>query len=332
MRKRFGLAVALVGAISLLATASAPAAVEVGSNCIGSNPIGNYSILQLGKAAGSPLPLTAPDAGIVTKWTVNSAHNSELSQQLKIFRATSDPKKFVAVGESSFAAIRPMAINTFETRIPVQAGDRFGVYGGPSSSPLYCATSDAADVLGYVNANVTVGGPPAEFIEVGNLQVAVSATVEPDADGDGYGDETQDKCPRSAVLQAVECPLISLGAYGLAQKGSALILASASSQAQVAVTATATLPKKGKGGKKPKRATVTIQGGTKAVGPGQIVPFTLTYPPSFRSALAATPPGKSLTLTVTTSTTDLAGQASSTRLNLKLKGQKKGKAKAKGKG
>jgi hypothetical protein len=40
------------------------------------------------------------------------------------------------------------------------------------------------------------------------VEVAYNADVEPDADQDGYGDETQDLCPTSATT-ALPCPVLA---------------------------------------------------------------------------------------------------------------------------
>ncbi len=325
MRKRYGLAMAAIGLISLFAVSSASAAVEVGSNCAATSGAPNYTMTQLAQAPGSPLPLTAPNAGVVTKWKVNSKIASEFQEQLKVLRGSG--KTFQTVAESAFAGVNG-GQNTFDTQIPVQAGDRFAVFGGPTSVTLYCAPTAAGDEMGVFNANATVGSIN-EYTPVATAHVALAVVIEPDADGDGAGDESQDKCPRSKALQTVECPIIGLSSYGIASKGSALVLISASSQASVTVSATVKVPKGGKKGKGTK--TVVIPAGTKPVGDGQVVPFAIVYSQGLKAALAALPPGKSLAMAVTATTTDLAGQVSTSQVNLKLKGQKKGKAKEKAK-
>jgi hypothetical protein len=315
--------VAAISAISLLGATSAAAATEVGDNCAATSGATNYTMLQLARAPGSALPLTVPSSGIVTKWKVNSTIPSAFVQKLRVFRSTANPKAFQTVAESTDGTV-VQGQNTFQTQIPVQAGDRFGVYAASPSAVLYCGTANAADEMGALSGNAAVGTTN-EFPPVAGAQVAVSAIVEPDAVGDGFGDESQDKCPRSAALQAVECPTIAVSSFGLAKKGSALILASASAATNVSVSGTIAIKGKGKGGKKGKRAqasaTIQIPGGSKAVADGGIVPFTLTFPPSLRSALAALPRSKSLILTATSTTTDLAGQVSTSSLKLKLKGQ-----------
>lgn len=58
--------------------------------------------------------------------------------------------------------------------------------------------------------------------------------IEPDADGDGYGDETQDKCPQSALAQ-VACPVVKLSVSASAKKKQATILVTDDVPASVTV-------------------------------------------------------------------------------------------------
>lgn len=332
MRKRFG-SMAILAVVALLFTASsASAATEVGNNCTATSGSEGATFVQLAKAPGSPLPIEAP-AGVVTKWKVNSAVGTPVSQQLVILRKTGNPNEFLTVAESASVTIANGS-NSFETRIPVQAGDRMGAApgspGGPVPAGLYCATGNAADSMGAFAVDPAVGSINT-FPPNAGYQAAISAIVEPDADNDGYGDETQDKCPRSAAVQTTACPLITLSGLGKPKKGSAQILVSANSQSSVTVFGTVKVPKKGNG-KKGKARNIIMQGGVQSVSPGAIASYSLVFPPTLKSALTALPPSKSLSLAVTITTTDLAGQPSSTQLTLKLKGQKKGKAKAKGKG
>jgi hypothetical protein len=328
MRKRIGLTmVAAISAVSLLAASSASAATEVGSNCLANTGTGgNATAVQLAKVTGDSLPIAAPISGVVTKWKVNSGIEGAFAQQLKVLRPAGNAKTFLTVAESAAGQV-VKGQNSFAAQIPVQAGDRFGVAANSGAAILFCATANAGDAMGLISANVTVGSTN-EFPPTTSLIAAISATIEPDADNDGFGDETQDKCPRSAAIQQVACPLITLGGLGKLKKGSAQILVSASSQAPVTVFGSVKIPKKGKKGK---ARQITLQGGTQSVSPGTVIPFNLVFPPTLKSALAALPPSKSLPLFVTMATTDLAGQASASQLTLKLKGQKKGKAKAKGK-
>ncbi len=107
------------------------------------------------------------------------------------------------VGESASVVPPANLLSTFPTRIPVQAGDLIGLK--PSSKgqcwaehrPEYEMAFGTAPGFG-ATANFSVR-------EDNETQVDVSARLEPDADGDGYGDETQDQCPTVPAAQG-PCP------------------------------------------------------------------------------------------------------------------------------
>ncbi len=311
--------------LALTGTGSASAAVQVGSGCAATNLQSMLTITQR-KAADPNLVTAAPAAGVLTKWQSNVGVSTEpLSLSFKVLRPGTGTNVFSTVAESSVTV--STGSNSFDARVPIQAGDRFGI--GSTGPVPFCLSASEADEILYFEGNLALGQPPSPFGVDSPFIVPILATVEADADGDGFGDESQDKCPRSKALQAVECPLITLGGIGKLKKRSAQILVSASSQASVTVFGTVKVPKKGKKGKV---RQITMQGGTKSVSPGAVVPFSLVYTPTLKSALAGLPPSKSLPLAVTMTTTDLAGVPTSTPLTLKLKGQKQAKAKGKGKG
>ncbi|HEX6228620.1 MAG TPA: hypothetical protein VFZ41_04055, partial [Solirubrobacterales bacterium] len=268
MRTRSRVIVAVLAAMSLAGASSAQAATEVGNDCEVTSGVPNYTFVQLARASSSPLPLDVPSAGVVTKWTVRSKVPVVAPLSFQVLRPTGNPGEFTTVAESSEATVT-LGVNTFETRIPVQAGDRFGTYGGPTTPNLYCGSENPGDEIGVITGRAAVGSTNV-FLPQKPYLVPVSGTVEPDADGDGYGDETQDKCPQSAAVQG-ECPVISLSSFGLARKGSALVLIAASSEAPVTVSGKVSYRKKA-ARKKGKRARTSAQlklgGGTKTVAPG----------------------------------------------------------------
>lgn len=323
MRKRW--VVAAVTTAAMMVCSSSASAVEVGNDCTGTVPTGG-TILQLERATPNALPLTVPSAGIVTSWKVRSGFPVVLDQKFKVFRSAPKLNNFTTVAESERQSI-VQGTNVFATRIPVQAGDRFGVYGGPpfpTGAILLCETGNAGDKFGVFGGDPAVGSTT-EFATGAGYLIAVSAVVEPDVDGDGFGDETQDKCPRSAKLQT-ECPLIALSSFGLASRNSALVLLAASSSSAVTVNATVKVPgATKKNGKKGKAKTLKLSGGAQTVAPGQLARFVISYSVPLKAALSALPPSKSLRLNVTASTIDLAGAPSATTTTLKLKGQAKAK-------
>lgn len=188
-------AIAVVGVL-LLAPGPASAATRVGNDCSApfTGPV-NSVLIQLANASSS-LPIESP-AGVVTQWRVTSSIPA--SQRLKVVAPTGPKNEYRLVGESEEQAILPTE-NVFDARIPVPAGARFGLYApGPvPNGPLFCNAVDPGDLMGSHSGDLLVTDGPVVFQQVvGNYRVPVSAVVEPDVDGDGYGDETQDGCPRA---------------------------------------------------------------------------------------------------------------------------------------
>ena len=144
------------------------------------------------------------------------------------------------VGESTEQTVLK-GQNVFDTRIPVQPGDQFGLYGASPSGALYCTAAVGRQThrRDRLTSASTSARPRRPWSSVNSKasRVAVSAIVEPDVDGDGFGDETQDKCPQSAAFQA-ECPLISLDQFAVVGRSSITLLVIADHEAPVTVTAT----------------------------------------------------------------------------------------------
>jgi hypothetical protein len=245
---------------------------------------------------------------------------------MRVFRATGNPNEFTNVAETSYEVVSA-GVHTFETRITVKAGDRFGAWG--PFGALTCPTGDAADSLGTFTGDAQVGSTHAFSASPGE-RVAVSAVVEPDADGDGYGDETQDKCPQVAALQTA-CPTIALDAFPIVLKRSVLVLVSASSESSVHVFGQAGWKLKAKRGARASKTNpghgkltgliVGLAGGTQTVAPGQLARFNVKLPKSVKRRLGRIAPSESLKASITASTIDLAGRTSTKVLTVRLPGQ-----------
>ena len=107
--------------------------------------------------------------------------------------------------------VTPNALNIFAVRLPIKAGQRVGL--GFTANDMACAVAagfagDATMVkapfdpdtsTSFVAAGVLSGGPGVTF------RPNISAVLESDVDGDGYGDITQDGCPQSGKVTAA-CP------------------------------------------------------------------------------------------------------------------------------
>ena len=187
----------IAAALCLVLPASASGAVTVGqtgntgSPCAGSG----YTLLQ--EAVAAPPTYVTPTPGVITSWS-HATGSGAFQMRLKVYRRTGVIDQFLAVGQSGAEEPAPNKLQTFPARIAVNAGDLLGlsILSGTGNSACLFGTAAAGDrtrqALGDPPVGSTVSGP---WNDSGSLRVNISALLEPDADGDGFGDETQDKCP-----------------------------------------------------------------------------------------------------------------------------------------
>src|SRR5262249_18308967 len=143
----------------------------------------------------------------------------------------------------------------------------------------------------------------------------VVAVIEPDADGDGYGDETQDKCPQSAAT-AAPCPAVTTS-FTMKPKGNAIIAkVSVSSAASVQVFGQVSWQGRGK----PKTSARThglvvgvTAGGPKPVPAGETKSFRAPLSKPILRRLGRITPKQALRALMTVRTTDAAGRVTEQR-------------------
>jgi hypothetical protein len=225
-----------------------------------------------------------------------------------VFRAAGAPLQFQMVGASAPVPLST-GLNAYPTRIPVLAGDRIGAYD--TTFTVFCQTGKPNDVLAFIEKESVPAGASATFKEVTGYQASVAALIEADADGDGYGDETQDLCPQSAAYQTA-CPVVTLDAYSVVGGNAVRIFVTTSSAAPVKLSGAVKLAT----GKQAK-----LRAKAKTVPAGKIIAFKLPFSQALKDDLKELEPGKKLTLKITASATNVAGQVSKDRLKVKLKGQ-----------
>ena len=308
-------AVAVIAATAMLGAGGASAATEFGDTCSATTgaPV-PYTVTTLSGPAGS-IPLTAPTSGIVTKVKVSSSEAFPFAVPLQV-------KLLRPAGGNNFTVTNQTAIDfsgsgaTFDARMPVTAGEQLALHGSPFSYLgtdypgliLFCVSEGS--VLGAALSDVPPGST-AEFTGATEGRVPVAAIIEPDADNDGFGDETQDACPQSATLQ-VACPVVKLSSSVTAGRKLVTVLVTGTSPASVTVTGKVSLGK----GKKAK-----LKGGTKAVNPGAFTKFKLKFPAKLIARLKELSPSKKLTLKITSSAPNVAAAPTKKTLKVKLKGQ-----------
>lgn len=175
----------------------------------------------------------ASAAGVITSWKVKTA-DARSGLRLRVgIPGNLGTVSFVAAGDVQAA---PSAgVHVFAARIPIGAGQ--GVHlewtGGGGSVLLSGGPLPSGGGVSIVNDTAVpqVGDPafvsPQTFISSPSTVLFMQATVEPDADGDGHGDTSQDCQPANAAAQA--CPPVPGQPTGDAGGASAAVPARAPS-------------------------------------------------------------------------------------------------------
>src|SRR5688572_10783073 len=190
---------------ALIAPASAPAAVTIGETFVPNIACGgaNGTWLQSTDPTAGP-SWAAPTNGVITEWSWQAAAADE-TLRLKVARAAGT-NLFTTIGRSDPGTVTANTLGTFPTRISVQAGDVIGVLHASGS---LCARNQTQGGAGGIvhfaqPSNPGVGETNFYGASAPTFKLDISAQLEPDADNDGFGDETQDVCPSLASTQ-LEC-------------------------------------------------------------------------------------------------------------------------------
>ena len=151
---------------------------------------------------GTPSYVT-PSAGVITSYSVRASAAAGLVR-LVVFGPSATAGHRTVIATSPQSAVAVNTVNTFATRVPVAAGLSIGLNN--SADGMLCW---GAGLVGdQVSAAIFDPGASTDFPGTNLLagkRVNISAVLEPDVDGDGYGDVSQDLCPQSKLAQAA-CP------------------------------------------------------------------------------------------------------------------------------
>jgi hypothetical protein len=201
---------AALGAAALLVLAATPsqAATRIGYVAPGAAGAGSGPTVAF--ATGPAYAVPAP-GGVITSWSVNAGQTATPAGNrvaLRLFRAAVDQTSGLlsaTVLATSRPRVAPTGVATFPTRIPVKGGEQLGLFS-PTLSTVFAAGPES-----FACSAAGEGAVGSSYVESGSatcgpdLGVNVSAVVEPDADEDGFGDETQDACP-DIPDRAAGCP------------------------------------------------------------------------------------------------------------------------------
>jgi hypothetical protein len=324
MLRRLTVGTAVLAALLLVAPSASALPPELGDRCVANDVAANETAIVLNNGlSGLELPVSVPPEGssVITRWRVQAEPGLEpIVQQLVAFKQA-DETEDLKVGESALETVVG-GTNEFATRIPVPEYGHIGLRG--PTGTLLCSP-ESEHLAGIIEGPWTIG--ETRHFKVEFMGVPVTAVVEPDRDGDGYGDETQDGCPQSAAYQS-DCPAVVLNATGSGGKRLILVQVKASSEASVHVFGQISWRVRQKPNRGADRTahtvglTVGLSGGTKLVAAGQqATRFRIPLPKSVLRRLGRITPMESLKAKITVSATDLAGRVTNRRLTVKLKGR-----------
>ncbi len=207
---------------ALASPASGSAAVTIGSDLEGTPHSAGCDVIQLCTLVQTQLTvddrasggLTAPSDGVVTRFRVKSGANSTAPVFLRVIRQSAGPG-LTATGAGTSAGFVPPAnaiSPSFPVRLPIQANDRIGLnccLGATNDIEANGGTGDSVAIWGISGAGgapLGDGDTPRDQDTNDQEVLLLQADIEPDADRDNFGDETQDLCPTNAAIQAA-CPL-----------------------------------------------------------------------------------------------------------------------------
>ena len=202
MRRPLVVLVTVLSASLFAFAGSAGAAVTLGSDLAQEPDDGVFCAVACSWIMGAlPGRVTeAPSDGVIVRWRIRTDGPGG-PFALQVARpAGGNSRLGISVSEST--SVAAAGVSEFLTRLPVKQGDNIGIkwtsantarfHGGagvPGAAALYF-TPALAD---GESRDANIVNSATEFF--------VNADLEADADGDGFGDETQDGCPTDATTQ-----------------------------------------------------------------------------------------------------------------------------------
>jgi Domain of unknown function DUF11/PASTA domain len=195
-----------------LASAAAHAATTIGDTTTMPTAPANPGTVYVVTADGGGNSFAVPaGGGVITSVTVRAENDSSSlppgSVRVLALRGSGAALAVVGGGTVALGAVSgTLQTVTAPARVPVAAGDRLGAYSPDNA--IIGLFGDTGAVTAATNptstpadgANLTLSGATAT-----NGALSIAATVEPDADHDGYGDETQDSCPSLPTIHSGTC-------------------------------------------------------------------------------------------------------------------------------
>ncbi|HEV2791471.1 MAG TPA: hypothetical protein VGV69_09270 [Solirubrobacterales bacterium] len=326
MRRHGSLTIAIclaVLAVGLIGAPAASAFEEIGNPCVGDATEPDTTMLGLSNQTSEPFmqPVVPPEHKfVITRWRAQvGAGIGPLAQQLVASHQVGEEDD-LKVGESAIETLVPGS-NEFATRIPVSEYDHIGLRGPEET--LIC--NHPMNTAGRVKG-AWATGEARHFEVLVHVGVPAVARVERDADGDGYGDETQDQCPSSAYSQG-PCLSVTIDSRVVkVRRGAILVEAATNVDTRVEVRGQAIWPRWGRSLKGVPPRIVALNGGIQQMAPGAAAVFRVPLPKAAIKRLNRTRPRERLKVTLSVVRLDrlseLPGRVTKT-LTVKLPGRER---------
>jgi hypothetical protein len=218
MLARLGVALVL-----LTAPAQASAAATIGSSL----PPWTGESLECTEPTGctviprtiSGTAVTVPFNGVLVGWSARLPAPADTGLiSLKTARLTAtgaQPIGSTLVSPPAVAGTPAQAT----AHLPVRAGDLIGVELDDGDE-IGIVSHALLDSISWSYFGPFTSDRPPDSVDNDNFEMLFNARIERDADGDAYGDETQDPCPQLALEHRRPCtgtptPLVSIGRLGI---------------------------------------------------------------------------------------------------------------------
>jgi hypothetical protein len=144
----------------------------------------------------SGTPVAVPFDGVMVRWTALVPEGGD-PVDLRVLRPAAGG--YVPVAKSELQSVDPDGVFSQGVRIRVAAGDLIGLdlEHGEEIGISAHASEDSASLAFFPKLGDAGTRAPTDTY-ADDFEMHFRATIERDADNDGYGDETQDECPQLA--------------------------------------------------------------------------------------------------------------------------------------
>jgi hypothetical protein len=225
-RKRLATTAAILSSCLLLLPASGQAAQIFGSRLKGAPSEETPNTGQCTGTLGGPCTIVAyihptdpkgdeysggaPSDGVITKFRIRAIADQPTQVTFRLGRLANvtpnpmgeDSATATAAGTGPTVTVQPTPpdeapIQEFAGRLPTKKGDYLAI----DASDAIAAQDSNGSEYSFMFLPTLVDGRGAQGSSKVTGELLVQATLEPDADGDGFGDETQDQCPSQNTTQ-----------------------------------------------------------------------------------------------------------------------------------